>query len=330
MTTQFGNNIHKYQQVAGHKVTAAVKTAAEKTGVDFSFLMQKAATESSFNPNAKAKSSSATGLFQFIEQTWLKTVKEHGDKYGLDTEAAKIQIRDDGKAVVSDAKARQQILNLRKDPEISALMAGEFCADNQDYLESNTKCEVGATELYLAHFMGAGGAAKFINSREINGDAVAAQLFPAAARANKSIFYDRAGQARSLNDIYDNFAKKFNDGTASSLSTAKAPPSRAAGSVPPASATAAAPSLDKATAQTLILSAGELARLPSFDDSVEKDDIIWNDDPRFYSSSFSATRNPTQKISPVSIQIMAQMQETMTRTMGGLHAGEKESRRYNS
>ena len=48
----------------------AIKNAAAKTGVNFTYLMEKAAVESSFNPDAKAKTSSATGLFQFIEQTW--------------------------------------------------------------------------------------------------------------------------------------------------------------------------------------------------------------------------------------------------------------------
>lgn len=321
----------KYQALAGKAVTAAVKNAAEKTGVDFSFLMQKAQTESSFDPNAKSKTSSATGLFQFVDQTWLATVKEHGAKYGLADEAAKIQMKD-GKAVVADPKAKQEILNLRKDPEISALMAGEFCSDNQDYLESNTSCEVGATELYLAHFMGAGGAAKFLNSREVNGNAVAAQIFPAAAKANKSIFYDKSGQPRTLNQIYDSFAQKFSDGTSASPSVATAAPSARHGSVA-ASAAAVISSQDTldTAAQTLTLTSAQLANLPSFDDADESDDIIWNDDPRFYgASSLSSSRNPLQKLSPVTIQVMSQMQETLTDVMGGIHGGAKESRRYNS
>lgn len=325
MTATVVQNIQKYQQLAGNKITAAVASAAKKTGVDFSFLMQKAQTESNFNPAAKAKGSSATGLYQFIDQTWLAMVKKYGDKHGLGEQAAKIDMQG-GKAVVSDATARKQILDLRKDPAISAMMAGEFTAENKDYLECSTNCDVGATELYLAHFMGAGGAAKFLNCRDANGNACAAQLFPQAAKANKAIFYDKqTGQARSLNQIYDLFAKKFSDGTSSPSNDRSAVPSAAASGSVLASATAtrtpASPS--DVAAQTLALSAQELARLPVFDDNNEADDIIWNDDPRFFGHLSSGnTGNPLQKLSPVTIMAMTQMQETM---------GElKESRRYNS
>jgi hypothetical protein len=332
MTTQFSNNILKYQKAASSQVINAVKTAAKKTGADFSFLMQKAAAESSFNPAAKAKTSSATGLFQFIEQTWLDTVAKHGDKHGLGREAAQIEMKN-GRAHVADPKARQAILNLRKDPAISALMAGEFCADNQDYLKANTSCEVGATELYFAHFMGAGGAAKFLNSRDINGDALGAQLFPQAAKANRSIFYDRAtGQPKTLDQIYDTFARKFSpDGTSPALTAAKGAPSApAAGSVEAPSAPVAPLST---VAEALALSEETLAKLPSFEDGNDADDIVWNDDPRFY-GTLSRADTPLQKLSPVTIMVMTQMQETLT----GLKESQterqqrpvREAYRYNS
>lgn len=327
MTTTFAQNINKYQQLAGSKITSAVANAAKKTGVDFSFLMQKAQTESSFNPAAKAKSSSATGLYQFIDQTWLSMVKKYGDKHGLAAQADKIDMKG-GKAVVSDPVARKQILDLRKNPELSALMAGEFTAENKNYLECSTNCDVGNTELYLAHFMGAGGAAKFLNSRDINGSVSAAQLFPNAAKANPSIFYDRAtGQAKSLNQIYDHFAKKFSDGTTSPLTqTAAAPSAGRQGSVLASATAAPSPSSPSdAAAQTLALSTADLARLPVFDDSNEGDDIIWNDDPRFY-GTLSNSNTPLQRLSPVTIMAMTQMQEVL----GDIKGEVKESRRYNS
>ena len=325
MTNTFAQNIHKYQQLAGTKITSAVANAAKKTGVDFSFLMQKAQTESSFNPTAKAKSSSATGLYQFIDQTWLSTVKKYGDKHGLGAVADKIKM-EGGKAVVSDPVARKQILDLRKNPEISALMAGEFTAENKNYLECSTNCEVGNTELYLAHFMGAGGAAKFLNSRDANGNVAAAQLFPSAAKANPSIFYDRAsGKAKSLDQIYDQFAKKFSDGTTPPLTQTAAAPSAARSGSALASATASSipSSPSDVAAQTLALSAADLARLPVFDDDNTADDIIWNDDPRFF-GGVNTGNSTLQRLSPVTIMAMTQMQETM----GELKV--KESRRYNS
>ncbi len=188
----------------------AIRNAAAKTGVNFTYLMEKAAAESSFDANAKAKTSSATGLFQFIESTWLKMVKNHGDKYGLSAYADKIN--DDGK--VSDSKARKEILNLRKDPEIASYMAAEFASDNYDYLKAHVGGQIDSTELYLAHFLGAGGAAGFLNAMKKSPNMTAADLFPKEARTNRSVFYDsRSGAPRSLREIYAYFDKKFDGGT---------------------------------------------------------------------------------------------------------------------
>ena len=112
---------------AGAKITSAIQDASAKTGVGFSYLLQQANVESSFNANAKAKTSSATGLYQFIESTWLSMVKEHGDKYGLGDYADKIS--NNGR--VASRADRNQILALRKDPEIASAMAAEYEAENK-------------------------------------------------------------------------------------------------------------------------------------------------------------------------------------------------------
>jgi hypothetical protein len=209
MTTLIAQIISKYHGLASKEVVQAVENAAAKTGVDFSFLMEKAAAESGFDPAAQSKSSSAAGLYQFIDSTWLQMVREYGPKYGLGNLAGQIKVRD-GKLCVDDCASKEAILGLRKNPEIAALMAGEFSAGNRQYLETHTEGGVGTTELYLAHFMGPGGAAKFLNSRAQNGNVVAASVFPKEANANKNVFFDPAtGRARTLNGIYDFFAKKF-------------------------------------------------------------------------------------------------------------------------
>lgn len=313
MTTAFSQMIDKYQGVATTQVINAVSKAAEKTGVDFNFLMEKASTESSFDPKAKAKGSSATGLFQFIEQTWLGMVKRHGDKYGLGEYADKIEMKN-GKACVTDCDVKKEILDLRKNPEISALMAGEFSAENKDFLEARTDGDVGSTELYMAHFMGAGGAAKFINCRDANGDATAADIFPKAAKANKSIFFDKqTGEARSLDDIYALFDKKFSGDVA-------APATQIA-----AKARAVAPEDSAVSMNTrahmLAMADTATRKLPVFDDENSADDIIWNDDPRF-KSGFSKSNSPSQKLSPLNMMVMTQMQETLSSL--------KESTQYNS
>ena len=190
---------------AGAKVAAAIKNASVKTGVDFSYLMQQAQIESSFRTDVKACTSSATGLYQFIDSTWLSMVNKYGDKYGLGDLADKIS--DNGK--VADKATRKEILELRKDPELCSLMAAEVASDNKDYLEKCTTKDVGATELYMAHFMGPGGAGKFLKAMDKNPNAKAADLFPTAAAANKNVFYDKSGKAKSLEQVYAQFDKKF-------------------------------------------------------------------------------------------------------------------------
>jgi len=184
----------------------AIKNAAAKTGVNFTYLMEKAAVESSFDKNAKARTSSATGLYQFIESTWLKMVKDHVDKHGLGKFAAKI----DDQGRVSDSRTRAEILNLRKNPEIASLMAAEFDSQNYARLKQNVGGEIGSTELYMAHFLGAGGASSFLNAMKKSPNMVAADIFPKEARANRNVFYDaRTGTPRTLSQVHAFFDRKF-------------------------------------------------------------------------------------------------------------------------
>jgi len=104
-------------------VLAGIQDASASTGVDFSYLMAQANRESSFDPAAQAKSSSAAGLYQFIEQTWLGVFKAHGAEYGQEALAEQITRRDDGRFVVADKATRQQILDLRRDPAFAAARA---------------------------------------------------------------------------------------------------------------------------------------------------------------------------------------------------------------
>lgn len=183
-------------------IVNAIKTASAKTGVSFSYLMEKAAAESNFNPTIKAKTSSATGLFQFIESTWMDMVNKHGAKHGINTN-----------------QSRQSLLNLRKDPEISSLMAAEFAEGNKAHLEKTIGGDIGNTELYFAHFMGAGGASAFLSQLKKNPNALGANLFPKEANANRGVFYDsKTGTPRSLGKIYEFFDKKFsNDKTPATM-----------------------------------------------------------------------------------------------------------------
>lgn len=193
-------------------VEAAVRNASARTGVDFSYLMEKAAVESGYRTDVKSSTSSATGLYQFIDSTWLQTMKEHGADHGLGKYANAIQTRSDGRPYVADAATKQEILDLRKDPTVSALMAAEYTKDNKEHLEETVKGNIGSTELYMAHFLGAGGASKFLNAMQDNPNRAGRDVFPDASAANKNVFFDKTtGKAKSLKEIYDRFATKFSE-----------------------------------------------------------------------------------------------------------------------
>ncbi|HAX91676.1 MAG TPA: flagellar biosynthesis protein FlgJ [Rhodospirillaceae bacterium] len=197
-------------QTGKARVVAAIQAASVKSGVDFTYLLNKASQESDLNPTAKAGSSSATGLYQFIDQTWLKTIKASGEKYGLGEIADKISIGSNGVASVANAADKKAILALRTNPEVAANMAAELANINKEELEKKVGGKIGSTEMYMAHFLGSGGASTFLNAMKENPSASAADLLPQAAAANKSVFYDqKTGEARSVSEIYAKFAAKF-------------------------------------------------------------------------------------------------------------------------
>jgi len=194
------------------RVTAAIQLASARTGVRFDYLFNQARVESSLNPNAHARTSSATGLFQFIEQTWLGMVKQHGAEHGLGAQANAIQRGRNGHYYVADPAVRRQILDLRRQPEAASAMAAEFASDNGRYMESRLGRQAEPVDLYLAHFLGAGGATRFLRAHDANPDGAAAAMLPAAARANRGVFYNRDGSARSFAEIRSHFAERMGGG----------------------------------------------------------------------------------------------------------------------
>lgn len=147
-------------------VMDAVQTASARTGVDFNYLVDVARVESGYNPTAKAATSSARGLFQFTKQTWLATLDRHGADYGLGWAADAIGRDASGRLSVTDPALRQQIFDLRDDPAASSNMAAALTGDNRAYLESRIGRSAEPVDLYLAHFLGSGGAAKFLSALE--------------------------------------------------------------------------------------------------------------------------------------------------------------------
>jgi len=188
----------------------AIRQAASRSGVDFAFMLAQAAIESGFDLKAQAPTSSGRGLYQFTDATRLAMVRDHGAEIGLGGHAQRIQTDGDGRAVVKDKAARAEILALRDDPRLSAELAARLAQDNRSVIEESLGSgHVGATELYLAHFLGAGQATRFMIAFKSRPDTDASRLFPVKAKANPGVFLDAEGRPRSVRAIYDAFARRL-------------------------------------------------------------------------------------------------------------------------
>ena len=197
------------------RVQSAIAAASSKTGIDFQYLLGQAKLESGLQTNARAATSSASGLYQFIERSWLSVVKQHGAEHGLGWAANAIS-SSNGRPSVADPAMRQANLALRNNPDAASLMAAEHASDNKTALESKLGRTATGTDLYMAHFLGLGGAKKFLGALQSSPGQSAAALFPAAANANRNVFYASNGQPRSLSDVYSRFAAKLGAGAADS------------------------------------------------------------------------------------------------------------------
>lgn len=175
------------------EVMLAIVQGSLKTNMEPKIMMAVAEKESAFKPHVKARTSSATGLFQFINSTWLETVKLHGSKHGLSNEADAIKVTYSKKKKrtiykVRNSSMRTHIMNLRKNPYIATLMAGEYIQSARAKLEARTGKAVAQEDVYLPHFLGTNGAGRLLEASASRPDRAAKSVFPRAARANRSIF----------------------------------------------------------------------------------------------------------------------------------------------
>jgi len=194
---------------ATNSIQSAIARASQVTGIDFDYLLGQAQLESGLHAAARSGTSSATGLYQFIDQSWLGVVKKHGAENGLGWAADSITKTASGRYSVTDPATRQAILAMRNDPSVSSLMAAEHASDNKTALEASTGRAATGTDLYMAHFLGLGGARSFLSQLTSNPQRSGASMFPAAAHANHNVFYASDGSARSLSEIYEKLSAKL-------------------------------------------------------------------------------------------------------------------------
>ena len=183
------------------KVLSGIRRASAATGIDFGYLMAQAAQESGFRSDARASTSSAAGLYQFIESTWLAMVRDHGAKHGAGEFARAIETGPNGEARVADPAMKARILELRDDAQLNAALGAEYARGNKGTLEAALGRSATASDLYLAHFLGPQGAVQLLQAIEQNGSRAAADLLPKAAAANPSIFYDAEGNPRTVREL---------------------------------------------------------------------------------------------------------------------------------
>lgn len=133
--------------------------------------------ESSGNPNAKAPTSSAAGLYQFTKGTWNELVSRMGLDYTEDD---------------------------RYDPEKSRIVVERFTQQNERYLQNALDREIKPNELYISHFLGMGGARKLLKAYEENPNvSVKGIVDPSSINANRNVFYDKDGNLKSVKQIYN-------------------------------------------------------------------------------------------------------------------------------
>nr|USU33244.1 transglycosylase SLT domain-containing protein [Methylobacterium sp. OTU13CASTA1] len=177
------------------EIVETILRAASETGVDPVYMMALADKESSFSTTVKAATSSAEGLFQFLSSTWLELIRTYGARHGLETEAAAVSGR--GSAItISDDATRTRVLRLRQDPYVAALMAGELIKRDRGRIEQRIGRDLTTAELYFAHFLGTASAGRFLALNADKPGQVAKQVFKAAAKANRSLFTEKAGKGR--------------------------------------------------------------------------------------------------------------------------------------
>lgn len=165
--------------------------SAKQAGIDYGFTTQ-------IKDAAGKPTSSAVGVTQMTGGTFLGLMKNPDI-------AAAIQpyVKTD-LSKLTDA----ELLELRKDRTVSILSGGAYAAQNTKTLENALGRSVSSAEVYMAHFMGAGGAIGFINAYQNNPSQSAAKLMPKAAEANKPVFY-KDGKELSVSEIYGNISNGF-------------------------------------------------------------------------------------------------------------------------
>lgn len=181
-----GGDINQIPQATGsgwENVKDTILATSKMMGFDPAIAATIAGVESTWNPNANVKggATSAKGLYQFVDGTWKMMMERYAKKYGIAPNTPP-----------SDARA-------------NAILGIQYLIDNYNSLKK-TVGKVTDTSLYMAHFLGPGGAARFLNAPHTA--SVSQVVGKRSLDANPAVFKGRGGY-KTVGQVLVDFENKM-------------------------------------------------------------------------------------------------------------------------
>lgn len=179
-------NMYSRLSQSGSDMTSLVSATGKEFGLPDGQMNSVGMVESGLKADAANGQSSAKGLFQFTGGTWNEQMTKYGDLYGIPKGTKP-----------TDATA-------------SSILGARYMKDNADNYRELFGKEPELTDVYMGHFLGNRGRAKFVTGLNSDPNTPAHTLVSKRqANANKEIFFNADGSARSANEVYQLFGNKL-------------------------------------------------------------------------------------------------------------------------
>lgn len=188
-------------------IATLILLIAKEDGMDPAYLLHLAKRESNLNAAASSPMSTAKGLFQFTENTWLCSVRTFGPAFGV-TDSDKISLKRQGSCTVENQNVRDRLLSMRSNPKVSTQIAAAFSVQNYRILATTFGRTPNSTELYVLHLLGQRDGIRFLMAVRSTPLMPAFEITPVGAMANRKIFYTSDNRPKFVSEIYDELSLK--------------------------------------------------------------------------------------------------------------------------